>query len=225
MRVFLTILFSFLLTQFAEAAGHAIGGPIVIQGGSFTSEINEAPLTAEEVETGGWSIDPDGACDLRKGCPYRNAGGFVRYLPLAEKKKLEAKKAEGEKKLAVPELATENEFNKALNEKERPKEQDTLVFIFTAPDCSGCKVLKDKLAEKTVNETKNLALYTLTRPTYATLEGHPMHKKLGASVGRIPTGLIYRKNADGVWEGKYMTGATDILIDLKLEDAKTPIRP
>ncbi|NDG26910.1 MAG: hypothetical protein EB120_07030, partial [Proteobacteria bacterium] len=185
----------------------------------FGSHSN-APLTAEEVQRGGWVPDPNGTCDLERGCAFKNPKGEVRFLPNSEKKKLEqAHTSEQPQRTPRPrtaqssgpqEMNSLNDWNAAFANN---ADKDGLVMIFSAENCGPCKQLQSQLPG--LNKP-GVSIFTATRPTYQTTQGHELHERFSKTLGgSVPAAFVYTKNAEGKWEGKVVRGAPNILAAVK----------
>lgn len=172
----------------------------------FFAKPTGKPLTAQEAESGAWIPDEEGGCDLEKGCAYKNKDtGEVRYLPDAEKKKLRAKKEDSATESSKSQKITELKDKMSWDEKfETEKNKKKLVLIFSAEDCGPCKALKAKLEKVDLPE---VGLYSAVRPSYRSVQGHPLHEAFQKSIGgSVPVAFIYTQDENGKWIGKVAKG-------------------
>ena len=168
---------------------------------------SETTLKAEDVISGVWKADTNGACDITKGCPFKNNRGETAYLPLSEKKRLEkltaARSEESAQKPTqeaqnnkIEEVSTEQDLAKAFA---KSSDKDVLVLLFGAENCGPCKNLQ---AELTRRKDPNMGIFLAERPDYASLSGNPLHTKFRNSIGNgVPVAFIYTKDEEGNWKG------------------------
>lgn len=164
------------------------------------------PLTAQEVESGGWVPDEEGGCDLEKGCAYKNKEtGEVRYLPDDEKQKLKTKKETpptSESSGSIEELKDKASWDEKF---ETEKGKKALVLIFSASDCGPCKALKSKLEKEA---PQGVGLFTAVRPSYRSVQGHKLHESFKGSIGgSVPVAFIYTQDENGKWNGQIVKGS------------------
>lgn len=167
---------------------------------------SDNPLTAKEVEAGGWAPDEEGGCDLERGCAYKNKEtGEVRYLPGDEKEKLKAKKEESPSKSESSGKIQELKDKASWDEKfDTEKGKKGIVLIFSASDCGPCKALKAKLQNESL---PGVSLFSAIRPTYQSIQGHKLHESFQSSIGgSVPVAFIYTPDENGGWKGQVVKG-------------------
>lgn len=171
----------------------------------------ERTLKAEDIQSGDWVEDGNGACVPGKGCPYRNKRGEIGYLPLEEKNRLKVS-AVGSPPGAVPVArpTANNKIQSVTSEEELEnalagaKDKDVVVLLFGASNCGPCRTLKEQLKSR---RDPNLGILLAERPDYNFIRGNNLHVKYRNEIGPgVPAAFIYTRNKNGSWTRELVEG-------------------